>query len=154
MVSRTSSKRIANLIGIRNALIGGLLFAIVQGIRLGMSSETDAMTETIRSNFSGLVFIVCISNVISIVPGYFGGGILERLRRKNDWDRRSLVIAGIALGIMAAVLINLPELLFALGGKNDPVFTGYITQYITRLVEALIIAGLMGGWSGYLIADS
>ncbi len=154
MAPRTSTKSIANLIGIRNAVIGSLLFAIVQGIKYGMSSETDAVTETIRSNFSGLVFVVCIGSVVSTVPGYFGGGLLESLRRKNNWDRRSLMIAGTALGIIIATLINLPELFLALVGRNDPAFTEYVTRYLARLVEAVVIAGLMGAWSGSLIAKS
>jgi hypothetical protein len=66
------------------------------------------------------------------------------------------MILGATLGILAVVFISLPNLLLILAAhnywsiKNNPAFT----IYMTRLVEAMIIAGSMGIWSGSLIAKS
>ena len=155
MTSITSMKSKAGFIGIRSALIGSLLFAIVEGITLG-TNETDTMTEALSSKFSWMILVFCISSVLSILPGYLGGKLLERLSQRSNWNRRSLIILGATLGIMAVVLISLPDLLLVLAAhnywsiKNNPAFT----IYIIRLIEVIIIAGLIGSCSGFLIAKS
>jgi len=155
MTSITSIKSKAGLIGIRSALIGSLLFAIVEGITLG-TNQTDTMTEVLRSKFSWMVLVFGISSLLSIIPGYLGGKTLERLCQKSNWNTRSLMIFGATLGIIAVVLISLPDLFLVLAAhnywsiKNNPAFT----IYMTRLIEVIIIAGLMGSWSSSLIAKS
>ena len=145
----------AGWIGIRSALIGSLLFAIIEAVTMG-TNETDTIAEVLRSKFSWMVFVFGISSVLSILPGYLGGKILERLSQKSNWNRRSLIILGACLGIVAVVLISLPDLFLVLAAhnywsiKNNPAFT----IYIVRLTEVVIIAGLTGSWSGSLIAKS
>ena len=155
MTTEKSTKSKAGLIGLRNALIGSLLFAIIEGISLG-TNETDTMAEVIRSKFSWMVIVFCIDSVLSMVPGYLGGRFLEKLSQRSNWNRRLLRILGATIGITAVVLISLPYLLIVLAAHNywsiinNPAFT----IYMERLIEATIIAGLMGSWSSFLIANS
>ena len=66
----------AGLIGIRSALIGSLLFAIVEGISLG-TNENSTIAEAMRSRLSWMIFVFCISSVLSIVPGIWEEGSLK-----------------------------------------------------------------------------
>ena len=155
MTPITPVKSKPGFIGMRSALIGSLLFAIVEAITLA-TNEADTMTEALRSKFSWMVLVFCIGGVLSIFPGYFGGKLLEKLSQKSNWNRRSLMILGATLGIIAVVLISLPSLYIVLAAhnywsiKNNPAFP----VYVGRLIEVVIIATMMGSWSGYLISES
>jgi MFS family permease len=155
MTSTTSIKQTAGSIGVRSAFIGSLLFAVVEGISIGMN-ETDTTTQIISAKLLWIMTVFGVGSLLSVASGYAGGKLLERLRRKNNWNRRSLMILGATLGILAVVFISLPNLFLVLAAhnywsiKNNPAFT----VYLTRLVEAMIIAGFMGIWSGSLIAKS
>jgi MFS family permease len=155
MTSTTSIKQTAGSIGVRSAFIGSLLFAVVEGISIGMN-ETDTTTQIISAKLLWIMTVFGVGSLLSVAPGYAGGKLLERLRRKSNWNRRSLMILGATLGVLAVVFISLPNLFLVLAAhnywsiKNNPAFT----VYLTRLVEAMIIAGFMGIWSGSLIAKS
>ncbi len=150
-----SKKHKGSFIGIRSAFIGSLLFAVVEGIAFG-TNETDSMTEVLQSKISYMIFVFCISCVLSIIPGYLGGKFLEKLSQGSNWNRCSLILLGATFGITSVILISLPYLFFALSVhnfwriNNNPAFT----VYITRLIEAMIFAGLVGSWSGFLIDRS
>jgi hypothetical protein len=146
----------AGLIGIRSAVIGSLAFAIVEGIMLG-TNGSDTFTEAFRFKFLWSIFVFCTGTVLSIVPGYLGGGILERHKQNSNLNRHSLIVLGAIMGMITVVLISLPDLLFFVLSahnywniKNNPAFT----IYIIRLIEVVIIAGAMGSWSASLIAKS
>lgn len=141
----TSMKNKVGLIGVRSALIGSLLFAIVEGVMLRIV-ETYTVAEFVRFIFPRMLFIFCIGSLLSILPGYMGGRLLSKLSQRSNWNRRSLITLGATLGIVAVVIISLPYLYVVLAGHNywsiynNPAFT----IYIIRLIEAIIIAGLMG----------
>lgn len=150
-----SMKTKAGFIGVRSALIGSLLFAIAEGIAFRIVA-TETTTESIRTNFLYMALFFCIGSVLSILPRYLGERKLMKLAQTSNWNRRSLMIIGATFGIAAVVLISLPYLYIVLAGHNywsikgNPAFP----IYILRLTEAIIIAGLMGSWSGSLIANS
>ncbi len=154
MDSTTSNR--AGKIGLRNSLIGSLLFAIVQVIPAVL--KTDGFTPSAK--FIDVILVIIaffgISSVLSAAPGYIGGKKIEKLYETGKYSNLSLTAIGSGLGIVAVVLISLPDLCVVLAAhnywslKNNPLFPAYITW----LTEAAIIAGLMGGWSGFLIARS
>jgi hypothetical protein len=142
-------------IGLTAALIGSLLFAMTEGITLE-NNDANSLAELIRSNFSWIILIFCVSSALSIIPGYLGGRIVERLKKTTALNNLSLIAIGAVLGIVAVVLISFLDLFVVLSAhnywsiKNNPAFP----VYVRRLVEVVIIAGLMGGGSGFLIAKS
>ena len=148
-----SIKSNAGLIGVRSALIGSLLFTILEGVAYRIL-EPDSPTEILRTKFSMLILVFCIGSVLSAIPGYLGGRLLKKLSQRSKWTRRLLMTIGATLGIVAVVIISIPYLWIVLAAHNwwsiynNPAFT----IYIIRLVEAIIIAGLMGSWSGSLIS--
>jgi hypothetical protein len=145
----------AGLIGMGSALIGSLLFALIERISFKMEG-INTIPELIRSNLSWIVLIFCVGSALSIVPGYLGGRIIARLSEESKWSRPSIVALGAVLGIIAVVLISLPYLFVVLAAHNywsiinNPAFP----IYLIRLIEAAIIAGLMGSLSSFLIAKS
>ncbi|MFC1936363.1 hypothetical protein ACFLYP_01710 [Chloroflexota bacterium] len=143
----------AGKIGVRSALIGSLLFAIVDEFSL-MSGEVSII-EILVNSFWWVMFVFLISSILSVIPGYLGGRIIEGLRKTRNSSKFSLMTIGAILGIIAVVLISLLDLYVVLSAhnywsiKNNPGFP----VYINRLIKASIIAALMGSWSGFLIAD-
>jgi len=148
----STMKNKAGLIGIKNAVIGSLLFAIVEGISFRLNEHVTT-AESIHFRLLWIAFIFCISSSLSIIPGYLGGKIIERLSQKSKWSRISLMVLGAALGSIAVILISLSDLFLELSAhnywslNNNPAFL----IYITRLAEVVIIASLMGSRSGLLI---
>jgi|GEM_PF-5555545 len=144
----------AGKIGIRSSLIGSLLFAIVEGITL--KTDEASIIEKLINNFPWVIIVFCVSSILSLAPGYLGGRIIERLSKTINFSNLSLMILGAFLGIIAVVLISLLDLYVVLSAhnywsiNNNPAFP----IYINRLTEVMIIAALMGGWSGFLIAKS
>jgi hypothetical protein len=144
----------AGKIGIRSSLIGSLLFAIVEGITL--KTDEASIIEKLINNFPWVIIVFCVSSILSLAPGYLGGRIIERLSKTINFSNLSLMILGAFLGIIAVVLISLLDLYVVLSAhnywsiNNNPAFP----IYINRLTEVMIIAALMGSWSGFLIAKS
>jgi hypothetical protein len=142
-------------IAMGNTWIGSLLFAIVQGISLKIEG-VNTIPESIRHNLSWIMLVFFTGSVLWIVPGYLGGILIARLSQTEKWSKPSLIVLGAVLGIIAVVLISLPYLFVILAAhdywsvRNNPAFP----IYLTRLIEAAIIAGLMGSLSGFLIAKS
>jgi hypothetical protein len=153
MTSILQSK--AGWMGFGSALIGSFLFALVEGLTL-KTNQVMSIAELIRSNFSWIVFVFCGSSIFSVVPGYLGGRILERLKKTTKFGNSSLIAIGAVLGIISVVLISFLDLFVVLSAhnywsiKNNPAFP----VYVSRLIEVVIIAALMGSWSGYLISKS
>ncbi len=154
MDSTTSNR--AGRIGLRSSLIGSLVFTIVQVIPAVL--KTDGLTP--RAKFPDVILVIlvvfCVSSILSAAPGYIGGKKIEKLYKTGKYNNLSLMTIGAGLGVIAVVLISLPDLCVVLAAHNqwslinNPLFS----TYITWLIEATVIAGLMGGWSGFLIARS
>ena len=144
----------AGKIGVRSALVGSLLFTIVEGITL--KSGEVSITGKLINNFPWVIFVFCISSIFSIIPGYLGGRIIERLSGSRNFSKLSVMTIGAILGVVAVALISLLDLFVVLSAhnywsiNNNPAFP----VYINRLVQASIIAALMGGWSGFQIGKS
>ena len=142
----------AGKIGVRSALVGSLLFAIVGGITL--KSGEVSIIEKLINNFPFVMSVFCISIIFSVFPGYLGGRILEKLSAARNFNKLSVMTIGAILGVVAVALISLLNLYVVLSAhnywsiNNNPAFP----VYINRLMQASIIAALMGGWSGFLIA--
>lgn len=153
-MASTSQSR-AGWIGIRSALIGSFLFAFVEGITL-KTNQVMSMMEVLRYNFPWIVFVFCVSSVLSVVPGYLGGRIIEKLKKTTNFSNSSIIAISATLGIVSVVLISFLDLFVVLAAHNywsitnNPAFP----IYVSRLIEVVIIAALMGSWSGYLISKS
>lgn len=145
----------AGWIGIGSALVGSFLFAFVEGITL-KTNQVMSMMEVLRYNFSWIVFVFCVSSVLSVIPGYLGGRIIEKLKKTTKFSNSSIIAISATLGIISVVLISFLDLFVVLAAhnywsiENNPAFP----IYVSRLIEVVIIAALMGSWSGYLISKS
>ncbi len=146
-------KNKAGWTGMRSALVGSLLFAIPEGIRLGYS-QGGAIAGVLLTCLAWIAVIFYLGGVLTVPLGYFGGRIIERLYQNRHWSRGALMALGAGMGAATVTLISLPDLMLVL------LFNGYLSIqnnaafpiYLTRLAEVVAIAGLMGVWAGYSIA--
>jgi hypothetical protein len=146
----------AGRIGLRSSLIGSLLFAIILVIQALVKTDGFTLSAKFIDIILAIIVLFCIGSVLSAAPGYIGGKKIEKLYRTGKYNNLSLMAIGAGMGIIAVVLISLPDLCVVLAAhnywslNNNPLFP----TYITWLIEAAIIAGLMGSWSGFQIAKS
>lgn len=145
----------AGLVGVRSALIGSFLFAVLEVISI-KSKEVQTIIELIYSNFSWGINVFIMSSILSIIPGFFGGKIIDRIKKATALSNLSIIGIGVILGVVSVVLISFLDLYIVLAAhnywsiRNNPAFL----VYVKRLIEVVIIAAFMGGWSGYLISKS
>lgn len=145
----------AGIIGVRSALVGSLLFAMVE--RITLKSGEVSIIEKPLNIFPWVIIVFSINSIFSVIPGYLGGRIIERLSGTKNFSKLSLMTIGAILGVVAVVLISLLDLFVILIGHNNYWSINNnpgIPVYINRLIQASIIAALMGSWSGFLIAKS
>lgn len=150
------NKSKAGMIGVRSALIGSLLFAIVQGLTMQGFNETDALIEVTRFELLLMGFVFCYSSLLSSIPGYFGSRFLDTPYRKGIYNRRSLMMWGAIIGVVIVAIISLPNLWLALVPHNywSMKNNSQLLIYVFQLIQVVIIAALMGSWSGSQIAKS
>jgi hypothetical protein len=146
----------AGWIGIRSAIIGTFLFLMVDAVEFFIEDAANAKSwDLISMMIWGLAFFL-IGSLLSAIFGFLGGKLILWLIRKKNIKSQFSVILGTGIGVFSVVVISLPYLFLVLGAHNywsiehNPVFM----IYLHRLVIAVIIAGLMGGWTAQIITKS
>jgi hypothetical protein len=145
----------AGIIGIRSSLIGSFLFSIIEKIDFTLNpSSTGNGSIDYGYLLRWLIADFIIGFILSVYPGYLGGRLLSNLKMR--FSSNQLMIFGAGMGIVSIILISLPYLFVVLSAHNWWSFNNnsLVPVYVHRLVEASIIAALMGSWSGFLISKS
>ncbi len=153
------------IIGVKNAILGAVLFSIIDTISLELRNGTQNLIEFVLALVTGFGFISIIGIVFSFPPSFLGGGILTIIAQRKFFSTRLLenymVVRGAILGLLAGIVICVVVYFWAYcmdtiahGGlglvQGKPVIDGYFY----RAGSATILAMIAGGWTGKQIAQS
>ncbi len=141
------------ILAARNALIGSALFALVDIATAVLMDLGEPSLGVIFSNLlTWFLLLAAAGSIVTLIPAALGGSVLGLLilARGTIQRRQTATLVGALLGAMIVSVISLPNLYIALAAHdqwslyNNP----GIPVYVERLVVAVLIASILGGYTG------
>lgn len=153
-----------SIVGVKNAILGAVLFSIIDTISLELRNGIQNFIEFVLTLVMGFGFISVIGIIFSFLPSFLGGGILTIIAQRQFPSTRLknyMVVMGAILGLLTGIVICVVvyflayyEASIAHGGlglvQGKPVIDGYFY----RAGSATILAMIAGGLTGKQIAHS
>ncbi|MDH5606720.1 MAG: hypothetical protein OEY93_07520 [Anaerolineae bacterium] len=147
-------------VGVRYAIWGSFGFAISEGFFLiVISSSNRNIGEILEYSSSGFVwtfFLIIFGIMLSIIPGYLGGGLLAHFFRKDLIREKYRGNLGMVLGVFAGAVTCFPALMLltmlfkAKSGIFD--ISKIISEQYPRVYLVTVIATIAGGLGGRRLA--
>jgi hypothetical protein len=142
-------------IGIRSALLGSVLFIVVEVVTNIIKNAKDLKLSDLSISLILIFIMLMLCILLTSVPGFLGAIFIRWISITTNIPRWLLIFMGASMGISSAIVISLPYLFMVLGAHNywsiigNPAFP----IYLYRLAIAVPIAAMMGGWSAHRISN-